>query len=174
MEANSPCSVLYSLNLNLFKIYSKSNLCLYHNSFRLPSIKRTSACWPTTPTEPSGRSSTRQGTRPWCPPCVSLCPRPTKRPLTWLQGEASFEMLFWVQIAFTKHVTWFSPLGWIIYVSSFSCRTEQLYQNVLALWHHSHINMKSVVSWHYLMADIRAIRNWNVSSVRSNHHVSPC
>lgn len=25
--------------------------------------------------------------------------------------------------------------------------------------------MKSVVSWHYLMADIRAIRNWNVASV---------
>uniref|UniRef100_A0A669BFU3 Dystonin n=1 Tax=Oreochromis niloticus TaxID=8128 RepID=A0A669BFU3_ORENI len=41
-------------------------------------------------------------------------------------------------------------------------RTEQLYQNVLALWHHSHVNMKSVVSWHYLMADIQAIRNWNV------------
>uniref|UniRef100_A0A8C1IVI2 Dystonin n=1 Tax=Cyprinus carpio TaxID=7962 RepID=A0A8C1IVI2_CYPCA len=34
-------------------------------------------------------------------------------------------------------------------------RIEQLYQNVLALWHHSHINMKSVVSWHYLMTDIR-------------------
>ncbi|XP_030297194.1 dystonin-like isoform X5 [Sparus aurata] len=46
-------------------------------------------------------------------------------------------------------------------------RTEQLYQNVLALWHHSHINMKSVVSWHYLMADIRAIRNWNVSSIKT-------
>ncbi|CAB1457689.1 unnamed protein product [Pleuronectes platessa] len=46
-------------------------------------------------------------------------------------------------------------------------RTEQLYQNVLALWHHSHINMKSVVSWHYLMSDIRAIRNWNVSSIKT-------
>lgn len=45
-------------------------------------------------------------------------------------------------------------------------RIEQLYQNVLALWHHSHIKMKSVVSWHYLMADVRAIRDWNVSSVR--------
>lgn len=45
------------------------------------------------------------------------------------------------------------------------CRTEQLYQNVLALWHRSHINMKSVASWHYLMADIQAIRNWNVASV---------
>uniref|UniRef100_A0A672SPZ7 Dystonin n=1 Tax=Sinocyclocheilus grahami TaxID=75366 RepID=A0A672SPZ7_SINGR len=37
-------------------------------------------------------------------------------------------------------------------------RIEQLYQNALALWHHSHINMKSVVSWHYLMTDIRTIR----------------
>ncbi|XP_068580005.1 dystonin isoform X1 [Cebidichthys violaceus] len=46
-------------------------------------------------------------------------------------------------------------------------RTEQLYQNVLALWHHSHINMKSVVSWHYLMSDIRAIRNWNVASIKT-------
>ncbi|XP_041644812.1 dystonin isoform X11 [Cheilinus undulatus] len=46
-------------------------------------------------------------------------------------------------------------------------RTEQLYQNVLSLWHHSHINMKSVVSWHYLMADIRAIRNWNVASIKT-------
>ncbi|XP_029305110.1 LOW QUALITY PROTEIN: dystonin [Cottoperca gobio] len=46
-------------------------------------------------------------------------------------------------------------------------RTEQLYQNVLALWHHSHINMKSVVSWHYLMADIRAIHNWNVASIKT-------
>ncbi|XP_047191317.1 dystonin isoform X5 [Scophthalmus maximus] len=46
-------------------------------------------------------------------------------------------------------------------------RTEQLYQNVLALWHHSHINMKSVVSWHYLMADVRAIRNWNVASIKT-------
>nr|XP_019946702.1 PREDICTED: dystonin [Paralichthys olivaceus] len=46
-------------------------------------------------------------------------------------------------------------------------RTEQLYQNVLALWHHSHINMKSVVSWHYLMSDVRAIRNWNVASIKT-------
>ncbi|XP_073337728.1 dystonin [Pagrus major] len=48
-----------------------------------------------------------------------------------------------------------------------AAKTEQLYQNVLALWHHSHINMKSVVSWHYLTADIRAIRNWNVSSIKT-------
>uniref|UniRef100_A0A673BHL4 Dystonin n=1 Tax=Sphaeramia orbicularis TaxID=375764 RepID=A0A673BHL4_9TELE len=46
-------------------------------------------------------------------------------------------------------------------------KTEQLYQNVLALWHHSHINMRSVVSWHHLMADIRAIHNWNVASIKT-------
>uniref|UniRef100_A0AAV2JPZ4 Dystonin n=1 Tax=Knipowitschia caucasica TaxID=637954 RepID=A0AAV2JPZ4_KNICA len=46
-------------------------------------------------------------------------------------------------------------------------KTEQLYQNVLSLWHHSHINMSSVVAWHRLMADIRAIHNWNVSSIKT-------
>ncbi|KAJ8013741.1 hypothetical protein DPEC_G00032940 [Dallia pectoralis] len=46
-------------------------------------------------------------------------------------------------------------------------RIEQMYQNVLALWHHSHVNMKSVVSWHYLTADIKSIRNWNVSSIKT-------
>ncbi|XP_029926299.1 dystonin isoform X3 [Myripristis murdjan] len=51
--------------------------------------------------------------------------------------------------------------------SDMAGRIEQLYQNVLALWHHSHINMKSVVSWHNLMADIRAIRNWNVASIKT-------
>ncbi|XP_029031772.1 dystonin isoform X27 [Betta splendens] len=51
--------------------------------------------------------------------------------------------------------------------SDMSTKTEQLYQTVLALWHRSHINMKSVVSYHYLMADIRAIRNWNVASIKT-------
>ncbi|XP_041108029.1 dystonin-like isoform X1 [Polyodon spathula] len=46
-------------------------------------------------------------------------------------------------------------------------RIEQLYQNVLTLWHHSHINMKSVVSWHYLMNDIEAIQNGNVASIKT-------
>ncbi|XP_059374124.1 dystonin-like isoform X2 [Carassius carassius] len=46
-------------------------------------------------------------------------------------------------------------------------RIEQLYQNVLALWHHSHINMKSVVSWHYLMTDIRTIRKSTVASIKT-------
>ncbi|XP_078397942.1 dystonin isoform X23 [Cetorhinus maximus] len=46
-------------------------------------------------------------------------------------------------------------------------RIEQLYQNVLALWHQSHINMKSVVSWHYLMSEISTIRAWNVSSIKT-------
>lgn len=45
-------------------------------------------------------------------------------------------------------------------------RIEQLYQKVLALWHSSHVNMKSVVSWHYLMTDIRNIRKSTVASVR--------
>uniref|UniRef100_W5K6X2 Microtubule actin crosslinking factor 1 n=1 Tax=Astyanax mexicanus TaxID=7994 RepID=W5K6X2_ASTMX len=33
-------------------------------------------------------------------------------------------------------------------------RMEQQYQNVMSLWHQLHMNMKSVVSWHYLQKDI--------------------
>ncbi|XP_076157599.1 microtubule-actin cross-linking factor 1 isoform X8 [Alosa pseudoharengus] len=46
-------------------------------------------------------------------------------------------------------------------------RMEQLYQNVMSLWHQLHINMKSVVSWHYLQKDIRNISSWNLDTVRS-------
>uniref|UniRef100_A0A7N6A7R6 SH3 domain-containing protein n=1 Tax=Anabas testudineus TaxID=64144 RepID=A0A7N6A7R6_ANATE len=37
-------------------------------------------------------------------------------------------------------------------------RAEQLYQKVMSLWHQLHVNMKSVVSWHYLLKDIRTVR----------------
>ncbi|TSN48476.1 Dystonin [Bagarius yarrelli] len=46
-------------------------------------------------------------------------------------------------------------------------RIEQLYQKVLALWHSAHVNMKSVVSWHYLMLDIRNIRKSTVASIKT-------
>lgn len=60
--------------------------------------------------------------------------------------------------------------------SVFSCicyRIEQQYQSVLALWHESHINMKSVVSWHYLVNEIDRIRASNVASVSTNVHINP-
>lgn len=47
-------------------------------------------------------------------------------------------------------------------------RIEQQYQNVLTLWHESHINMKSVVSWHYLINEIDRVRASNVASVSIN------
>ncbi|XP_066460132.1 dystonin isoform X6 [Eleutherodactylus coqui] len=46
-------------------------------------------------------------------------------------------------------------------------RIEQMYQSVLSLWHESHINMKSMVSWHYLMSEIEAIRASKVSSIKT-------
>ncbi|XP_053142457.1 dystonin isoform X35 [Hemicordylus capensis] len=46
-------------------------------------------------------------------------------------------------------------------------RIEQQYQNVLALWHESHINMKSVVSWHYLTNEIETVRAGNVASIKT-------
>ncbi|CAF94383.1 unnamed protein product, partial [Tetraodon nigroviridis] len=45
-------------------------------------------------------------------------------------------------------------------------RVEQLYQKVMSLWHQQHVNMKSVVSWHYLLKDIRNISGWNLDKVR--------
>ncbi|XP_068926772.1 dystonin isoform X21 [Petaurus breviceps papuanus] len=46
-------------------------------------------------------------------------------------------------------------------------RIEQQFQNVLALWHESHINMKSVVSWHYLVDEIDRVRASNVASIKT-------
>ncbi|XP_062870398.1 microtubule-actin cross-linking factor 1, isoforms 1/2/3/4/5 isoform X12 [Trichomycterus rosablanca] len=45
-------------------------------------------------------------------------------------------------------------------------RTEQLYQNVMSLWHQLHMNMKSVVSWHYLQKDISNISTWTLDTMR--------
>ncbi|XP_062981109.1 dystonin isoform X8 [Elgaria multicarinata webbii] len=46
-------------------------------------------------------------------------------------------------------------------------RIEQQYQNVLTLWHESHINMKSVVSWHFLTNEIETVRASNVASIKT-------
>ncbi|XP_078504101.1 dystonin isoform X2 [Lissotriton helveticus] len=46
-------------------------------------------------------------------------------------------------------------------------RIEQVFQSVLTLWHESHINMKSVVSFHYLMNEIEAMRASNVSLIKT-------
>ncbi|XP_016121796.1 microtubule-actin cross-linking factor 1-like, partial [Sinocyclocheilus grahami] len=43
---------------------------------------------------------------------------------------------------------------------------EQMYQNVMSLWHQLHVNMKSVVSWHYLQKDIRNIASWSLDTMR--------
>ncbi|XP_073787914.1 microtubule-actin cross-linking factor 1 isoform X28 [Danio rerio] len=45
-------------------------------------------------------------------------------------------------------------------------RMEQMYQNVMSLWHQLHLNMKSVVSWHYLQKDIRNISSWSLDTMR--------
>uniref|UniRef100_A0A671N7S8 Microtubule-actin cross-linking factor 1-like n=1 Tax=Sinocyclocheilus anshuiensis TaxID=1608454 RepID=A0A671N7S8_9TELE len=44
-------------------------------------------------------------------------------------------------------------------------RMEQMYQNVMSLWHQLHVNMKSVVSWHYLQKDILNISSWSLDTV---------
>ncbi|XP_072357310.1 microtubule-actin cross-linking factor 1 isoform X21 [Scyliorhinus torazame] len=46
-------------------------------------------------------------------------------------------------------------------------RVEQMYQNVMALWHQLHINMKSVVSWNYLVKDIDTVHSWNKETFKT-------
>nr|XP_014343669.1 PREDICTED: microtubule-actin cross-linking factor 1 [Latimeria chalumnae] len=46
-------------------------------------------------------------------------------------------------------------------------RIEQLYQNVMSLWHQLHVNMKSVVSWKYLVKDIENVQGWNKQMIKS-------
>ncbi|XP_061424766.1 microtubule-actin cross-linking factor 1-like isoform X14 [Lethenteron reissneri] len=48
-----------------------------------------------------------------------------------------------------------------------AARIEQLYQSAMALWHQQHVNMKSVVSYLYLIKDIEIIRSWNVITLKS-------
>ncbi|RVE66770.1 hypothetical protein OJAV_G00110690 [Oryzias javanicus] len=45
-------------------------------------------------------------------------------------------------------------------------RAEQMYQKVMSLWHQLHVNMKSVVSWNYLLKDIRTVSEWTLDTVR--------
>eukprot|EP00062_Callorhinchus_milii_P022483 gi/632980302/ref/XP_007906959.1/ PREDICTED: microtubule-actin cross-linking factor 1 isoform X3 [Callorhinchus milii] len=46
-------------------------------------------------------------------------------------------------------------------------RVEQMYQNVMALWHQLHVNMKSVVSWNYLVKDIEIVCSWNKENFKA-------
>ncbi|XP_032901169.1 microtubule-actin cross-linking factor 1 isoform X9 [Amblyraja radiata] len=48
-----------------------------------------------------------------------------------------------------------------------SNRIEQIYQNVMALWHQLHLNMKSVVAWNYLVKDIETIHTWNKDTIKT-------
>ncbi|XP_057210504.1 microtubule-actin cross-linking factor 1, isoforms 1/2/3/4/5 isoform X14 [Triplophysa rosa] len=45
-------------------------------------------------------------------------------------------------------------------------RMEQMYQNVMSLWHQLHVNMKSVVSWHYLQKDTQNVSSWSLDKMR--------
>lgn len=58
------------------------------------------------------------------------------------------------------------------HISPCVCRTEQLYQKVMSLWHQLHVNMKSVVSWHYLLKDIRTVSEWTLDTVRLQQRLS--
>lgn len=75
-------------------------------------------------------------------------------------GLKEYLSFCWFFFLFLFHV-----LPWSEVAIFFCFRIEQQFQNVLALWHESHVNMKSVVSWHYLTNEIEAVRAGNVASV---------
>lgn len=48
-----------------------------------------------------------------------------------------------------------------------SCKIEQYYEAILALWNQLYINMKSLVSWHYCMIDIEKIRAMTIAKLKT-------
>lgn len=48
---------------------------------------------------------------------------------------------------------------------SLSCRIEQYYDAIMALWNQLYINMKSLVSWHYCLIDIEKIKAMTIAKV---------
>lgn len=49
-----------------------------------------------------------------------------------------------------------------------TCRVEQLYQKVMALWHQLHMNTKSLISWNYLRKDIALVQSFSMEKVWRN------
>lgn len=83
-----------------------------------------------------------------------------------------FKAFFW-QIKCDRNIFYWKRFevgshnnNWVLCASVCACcRVEQLYQKVMSLWHQQHVNMKSVVSWHYLLKDIGNISGWNLDKV---------
>ncbi|XP_064410045.1 plectin a isoform X2 [Latimeria chalumnae] len=46
-------------------------------------------------------------------------------------------------------------------------RLETSHQNMVTLWHRLHVNMKSLLSWQYLIRDIQQIRSWTTIMFRT-------
>ncbi|XP_042202751.1 plectin isoform X2 [Callorhinchus milii] len=46
-------------------------------------------------------------------------------------------------------------------------RLDSMLQGVLTLWHHFHVDMKTLLSWLYLQRDIHQIRSWTLLMLRS-------
>ncbi|XP_051791563.1 plectin a isoform X3 [Erpetoichthys calabaricus] len=44
---------------------------------------------------------------------------------------------------------------------------DSSHQRLLAMWHHLHIDMKSLLSWQYLIRDIQQIQSWNIITFKN-------
>lgn len=159
----------YTTSQFILRFYSKSDVCL----FQITIYKDDECVLANNSHRAKWKVINPAGNEAMVPAVCFTVPPPNKEAVDMATRWGDERAHFVSGISFTSKWSLFKwPFVVMnIYVSCSSCRIEQLYQNVLALWHHSHINMKSVVSWHYLMADIQAIRNWNVSSVCLNYYI---
>lgn len=44
-------------------------------------------------------------------------------------------------------------------------RLDVTHHQLLTLWHHLHVDMKSLLSWQYLVRDIQQIQSWSQITV---------
>ena len=44
------------------------------------------------------------------------------------------------------------------------------HQQMVSMWQRVHIDMKSLLSWQYLMKDFTLIRSWNITVVGMSEH----
>lgn len=140
--------------------------------FRSLSTKETSVHSSTTPSPSSGRCWTAPDTRRWCLLSASSYLQSTRRPWTAWRGENQWE------------TEWNGTLGNVCLkpdhfygVISKTCALLSYpsldggHQTMVTMWQTLHINMKSLLSWQYLMKDFTQIHSWNITMVSTNTYL---
>lgn len=143
-------------------------LMSYALCFRSQSTKEMNVLSSITLSPSSGRSWTTLDTRRWCPPSASWCLQLIRRPWMACQGERirnSYEMdlLTMPHLSMQRHIFCFLIIAPHAFLPSSSL--DAGHQQMISMWQRLHIDMKSLLSWQYLMKDFSQIRSWNITMV---------